>query len=400
MNAVDPCGSVRQIRRMRSIRILCAASVIAAAAACGGAESANTDVVRVDSAGVKIITSTRADTTLSWRFDTVGVLTDSVGEPWLFTGVTRNHVLTDRAGRTYVLEREPAIRRFGRDGVYERSFGRKGGAPGEMGFGYQIFQQGDSIGVVDLNRNAFVRWGHDLEPINDLPRTGAFERASRVAFRVGGAWVERSSFDSTGSKTMLFADTMSTTPVFEVFEGRPKMMQACGGRLGFAMQSFFAPRILWTNSGARVLATLGPEYDLRLYEGSNLLAIIRRDLPMRAPTEDDLLRLYPEGLKIEFGGGTPCVVPLADLKQNVGFAALMPHVHGVALLSDGTMWVRRSLDAEKPPVLDVFGSDGAYVGSVTGFHLPVGLLPNGELLVPQDDEESGGVVIRRIRIVK
>jgi hypothetical protein len=385
---------------MRTFRILCVAGVIAAATACGGAESVATDVVRVDSAGVKIITSTRADTTLSWRFDTVGVLTDSVGDTWLVTGVTRNHVLTDRAGRTYVMEREPAIRRFGRDGVYERSFGRKGGAPGEMGFPYHLFQQGDSVGVVDLERNALVRWGDDLAPISDLPRAGAFERASRVAFRVGGAWVERSSFDSTGEKTMLFADTLSSTPVFEVFEGRQKMMQACGGRVGFAMPSFFSPRILWTNSGARVLATLGPEYDLRLYEGARLLAIIRRDLPLRAPTDEDLKRLYPEGLKLQFGGGAPCVIPLADLKQNVGFAPLMPHVHGVALLSDGTMWVQRSLQAEKPPVLDVFGSDGAYAGSVTGFYLPVGLLPNGELLVPQDDEDSGGLVIRRIRIVK
>lgn len=381
---------------MRSFRILFAAGVIAAAAGCGDAESANTNVVRVDSAGVKIITSTRADTTLSWRFDTVGVLTDSVGEPWLFTGVTPNYVLTDRAGRTYVLEREPAIRRFGRDGVYERSVGRKGGAPGEMEFPFQLFQQGDSIGVVDLNRNAFVRWGDDLAPINDLPRAGAFERASRVAFRVGGAWVERSSFDSTGSKTMLFADTMSTTPVFEVFEGRTKMMQACGGRAGFAMQSFFSPRILWAHSSARVLATLGPAYDLRLYEGSRLLAIIRRDLPMHVPTEDDLRRLYPEGLKIQFGNGVNCVIPLADLRQNVGLAPLMPHVHGVALLSDGTMWAQRSLQTEKPPVLDVFGSDGAYAGTVTGFYLPVGLLPNGEILVPQDDEDSGGIVIRRI----
>ena len=78
----------------------------------------------------------------------------------------------------------------------------------------------------------------------------------------------------------------------------------------------------------------------------------------------------------------------------------MPAVHGLTLLSDGTMWVQRSVRNERPVVLDVFGSDGAYVGTLRGYHLPVGLLPNGELLVPIDDEESGGLVIARMGVRK
>jgi hypothetical protein len=74
-------------------------------------------------------------------------------------------------------------------------------------------------------------------------------------------------------------------------------------------------------------------------------------------------------------------------------------VQGLSLTKDGTMWVQRSLRNE-PPVLDVFGSDGAYAGTVRGFGLPLGLLPNGELLVPQEDEESGGFVITRLRVTK
>ena len=70
----------------------------------------------------------------------------------------------------------------------------------------------------------------------------------------------------------------------------------------------------------------------------------------------------------------------------------------LVLLSDATMWVRRSVTSEETPVLDVFGSDGAYVGTVRGYHLPVGLLPNGELLVPIEDEESGGLVIARMGV--
>ena len=55
---------------------------------------------------------------------------------------------------------------------------------------------------------------------------------------------------------------------------------------------------------------------------------------------------------------------------------------------------------QKPQRIDVFGSDGAYAGTLTGYYLPVGRLPNGELLVPMDDEESGGIVIARMRVTR
>jgi hypothetical protein len=398
VNGVDAFCTEGQIGPMRLSPILAAAVL---AAACAREPAGDARVVRTDSAGVRIITSTGPDTVLPWRFELVDVLKDSLGEPWLFTGVTPELVLTDRAGRTYVLEREPAVRRFGRDGVYERSFGRKGGAPGEMEFPMALMQQGDSVVAWDGAREVMVRWGPELEPINDLPLRDAFANARRVAFRTGGAWVERYDFDSTGRRNRLFADTNATEPLFTLADSSPpKQLQACGGRIAIALPLFFGPQLLWTTAGPRMLANLGPGYDLRLYEGPRLLASIRRDLLMRAPTEADLQRMYPEGLKFAFGGASGCTVPLDDIRQQVGFAPEMPFVHGLALLSDGTMWVQRSVRNEKPPVLDVFGSDGAYVGTVSGFHLPVGLLPNGELLVPRDDEESGGLVIQRMRVTK
>lgn len=383
---------------MRLSPILAAAVL---AVACAREPATDARVVRADSAGVRLITSTGPDTVLPWRFELVDVLKDSLGEPWLFTTVTPEMVLTDRAGRTYVLEREPAVRRFGRDGVYERSFGRKGGAPGEMEFPVALMQQGDSVVVFDGGRDAMVRWGPELEPINDIALRDGFANARRVEFRTGGAWVERYDFDSTSRRNRLFADTNASEALFTLADSsRPKMMQACGGRIGFAMPTFFSPALEWTTAGARMLVNLGPGYDLRLYEGPRLLASIRRDLPMRASTEADLRRVYPEGLKFAFGGGAGCTVPLDEVIQGVGLADEMPFVHGLALLSDGSMWVQRSVRNEKPPILDVFGSDGAYAGTVTGFYLPVGLLPNGELLVPRDDEESGGLVIQRMRVTK
>lgn len=396
---VDGFRTQMQIRRMR--RLIGLGLLSLTLAACGAEAPVSTDVVRADSAGVKLITSLRADTALAWKFDTVGTLTDSLGEPWLFTGVSPQMVLTDRAGRTYVLEREPAIRRFGRTGQYERSVGRKGGGPGEMGFPFSLVQQGDTLGVVDMERAALVRWGPDFEPISDLPLRDGLARTQRIAFRVGGFWLERYSFDSTGTTVELRADTTGGESLMSLFQPTPtnrRMLEACGGRMSLMQPRFFEPTLQWDNDGARVLAYTGPTYELRLYEGSRLLAIVRRDLPPTAPTMDDVRRLYPEGMKVQ-AGAMNCEISLENLTEGAEMAATMPFANGVALTKDGTMWVQRSLGNE-PPVLDVFGSDGAYAGTVRGFGLPLGLLPNGELLVPQEDEESGGFVITRVRVTR
>lgn len=370
-------------------------------AACGESAPADASVVRSDSAGVRIVTSTGPDTTLPWRLEPIGVFRDSLGEPWLFTGLSPQTVLTDRAGRTYVLEQEPAIRRFGRDGTYERSIGRKGGAPGEMQSAFSLVQQGDSLAVIDFMRSAIVRWGPELEPIADLPLRDGLERVSQVAFRSGGLWVQRFAFDSSGSRTLLFGDSTAGEPLLsledESFSGG--RMLRCGDRMQLQQPMFFAPTLRWIAQGPRMLANVGPDYELKLYEGNRLLASVRRAIPERAPTIDDLRRLYPEGMTMR-GPGITCTIPLEDLVEGALMAPVMPQVHGLALLSDGTIWVQRSLRGEKPPALDVFGSDGAYVGTLSGYFLPVGLLPNGELLLPADDEDSGGVVITRLKVTR
>ncbi|MBA3853577.1 MAG: hypothetical protein C0503_04125 [Gemmatimonas sp.] len=370
--------------------------------ACGREQVQQANVVRADSAGVRIVTSTGRDTVLPWRFDTIGVLSDSLGEPWLFTGVSPQYVITDRAGRTYVFEREPAIRRFGRDGRFERNVGRKGGAPGEMELPFQLLQQGDSIAVLDPGRNALVRWGPDLEPIADIPLRGGFEGVMRVAFRTGGLWQMVSSYDSTGNIAVLRGDTTGETVLARLYEPVPKnprMLTGCGGRVTLTQPNFFARSIHWDAEGARALVYAGPNYELALYEGNRLLASVRRDLPTRSPTIDDLRRQFPDGLKLQIPGAE-CTIPLSELMAGPTLEGTMPFAFGVVLLSDGSMWVQRSVRNEKPAVLDVFGSDGAYAGTVRGYHLPVGLLPNGELLVPIDDEESGGLVIARMRVLR
>lgn len=295
--------------------------------ACGGAAPAVDGVVRVDSAGVRLITSTRSDTALGWRFVAIGDLAHADGTPWVFDAVTPRRVQTDRAGRTYVLAGDSAVVRFGRDGRQDRLLGRRGGDAGGFVAPVSIGSQGDTLVVLDTAKAALVRFGPTLDPLPDRPLVGALARVDWLAFRVGGAWVRRDG--------ALIADTVAGTP-----------LHPAG-----------ASSVLPHAAGPRLLVHAGPAYGLALYEGPRPIAVLRR-------------------------GG----VHATDV------------VEGVVLQSDARMYVRRHAADGSAAVIDVFGTDGAYVGTLPDAALPVALLPNGELLRPRPSADGRGVVLTRWQV--
>ncbi len=365
--------------------------------ACDGAEDASSDVIRTDSAGVRLITSGARDTVLPWTFKEIDVLRDSLGEPWLFTNVFTFHVLADRAGRTYVMTRDPAVIRFGRDGRYERTIGRKGGGPGEFQFPIAIGAQADAIWVRDAAKRGLVRFLPDLSPAPDLRLEGALANSEMLAFRNGGLWFRRNDVSDTLQVYSVFADTLGSEPLRRVAtKVSGGVSFGCIG-LPFATP-LFAPQISMQASAARLLVNDQPGYELWLYEGARPLASIRRPLVPHVPTEADVRGQYPKGMTIGFGPGRPnCVVPVEEMMAKQGVALQYPFIFDVALLPDATMWALRTPHVVRPAIVDVFNSEGVYVGSTTGMGLPLAMLPNGELLFARDDEESGGTVIVRMK---
>jgi hypothetical protein len=374
------------------------AGVLPILAACGRERGGEPGVVRADSAGIQLVTSTGPDTLLAWRFEEVGVMLDTLGQPYLFTQLWNRGVVTDRAGRTYVLTRDPSVLRFGRDGRLERVLGRRGEGPGEMQLPAILAVQGDTLAVLDLMKRALVRWSPTFDPIGDRRLEGALAGANDLAFRTGGLWYQQWAFTDSSLRVAFHTD--STGPPLHVVE------QPSGGAVRFSCVGLnqstplFNPTITWSASGVRVLVNAGAGYDLRLYEGARPVAVVRRDAPSRAPTVDDVRELYPEGYQVRFGGDRPpCVVPVDEVMRGFGVAPVYPAVHELALLSDGTMWVQRNPRAASTPVIDVFASNGAYAGTTRGARLPLGRLPNGELLVPRLDEDSGGWLLARMRVM-
>ena len=366
-------------------------------AACGGASAAASDVVRTDSAGVRLITSGARDTVLPWTFREIDLFRDSLGEPWLFTNVVPAIVLADRGGRTYVVTREPSIVRFDRSGRFDRTIGRKGGGPGEFEFPVSIGSQGDTIFVRDGIKQALVRFLPNLSPATDRRLEGALARANQLFFRTGGLWFRQMDVTDSTRVVSVFADTLGGAPLRRVSD-RLGVAVDFGCIKGGGMAPVFAPQLLLHANVARLLVNAQPAYELWLYEGPRAIASIRRPLAPRAPTAADVRGLYPNGMIFSLGGGrADCIIPAEEVMSKQGVAAQYPFVFDVMLLPDGTMWALRTPQAVRPAVVDVFNSEGVYAGTTTGMGLPLAMLPNGELLFARDDAESGGVVIVRMK---
>lgn len=368
--------------------------------ACGREAAPEPGVTRADSAGVRIITSGAEEQELAWTFERIDVLRDSVGEPWLFDRFMRHHLITDRAGRTYVLlTRDGQIARFGRDGRYERMIGRRGGGPGEMQFPIALGQQGDSLFVYDVGKRALVRFGPTFDPLPELRLDGALAQTGWMAFRTGGLWFETSPQTDSTQGEAIWADTTASTPLQQVSTrlGTPVDF----GCIGLPRPTpIFSPQLSAAASGPRMVIGMQPAYEIWLYEGPRPIASVRRPLALRAPTDADVRVLFPEGMRIGVPGGPVCSVPLEDLVAKQGVAPALPFIWDVQLLSDGTIWALRSQMQDSTQSVDVFNTSGVYQGTARGRRLPVALLPNGEMLFPEDDEDSGGIVIARVRVTQ
>lgn len=230
---------------MRFLRwVFCA--VVVASAGCRATPPGDPDVTRVDSAGVRLLTSRHAEMALPWRVEEIGLLSAADGTPWRFDRVAPDLVQADRAGRTYVLAGDSAIVRFGRDGRSDRLLGTRGSAPGAFVRPTTIGTQGDSLVILDAGKSALVRFGPSLDPLPDRPLVGALTGATWLRFRVGGVWRWQDG--------VLVADTVSGASL--VPDGMTLRPHAVGPRL---------------------LVAEATGYVVRLYEGPRLLAVLRRD---------------------------------------------------------------------------------------------------------------------------
>jgi hypothetical protein len=370
-------------------------------AACGEraatAETSDADVT--DSAGVRVVSSSGTDKPLPWTFTERHVYSDSTGEPMLFNGLHESLVVVGRAGDVFVLEHgNNSVAHFDSTGRMLGRLGKKGRGPGELGLPLSMAIRGDTITVLDVSKDALVRWTTAGKIVPEQRLEGE-DRHLQGAF----AWVNdallfdrRTISDSADLSTLIRATPAGDSALLSVSgkRGAPvafKCMQLS------AAQPIFSPALYWSAAQNGVAVNAEQRYVVWIYDGKGRRTMsIRRDVPVRAPTLDDVRLLYPEGMKM-VGGAGACTVPVEEVVQKQGLSPTMPVIHALQLLDDGTLWVRRTLRAVKPVVTDVFSKDGAYLGTVQGVRV-LRMLPGGDLLVSKDDDDTGGQLLARVSV--
>jgi hypothetical protein len=160
----------------------------------------------------------------------------------------------------------------------------------------------------------------------------------------------------------------------------------------------FASDLAWGSSGNRIAVTHRVPYVLDLYQGNRLVTSIRRGMERITATTDHVRRLYPEGMTVQFGGGGKCTVDAEDIIEKLGTGGDVPFIRAITFGADSTIWVERYTFKDEPAKLDVFASDGRYLGTLTGYGLPMGFIGEDLVLFPLEDEDTGARLVGIYRL--
>lgn len=394
---------MRQTHVTRSIAIAATLVLAASTAACGGEGGAASRVQRTDSAGVEIVTSGGTDAPLAWRFESVRAMGGRDEGPESFFQIDPTAVRADARGNTYILDRgNHRVLVFGPDGRHLRSMGKQGGGPGEMQFPASLALAPDgSVGVLDPMLGQMVRFGADGRVLPGMPLNRDAGMPESAAFAGDASVMLTRSFDAErGSTQKLAMMAGADTTVLAQMQnppGKPVKFPNCQVTIS-SMPPMFEPAINWTAAGGRVAVNPGPDYEVRVYEGGRHVRTLRRQVAPQPATRELAERSVPDGeLSIRFGSGQ-CRVPAADVVEARGFAAVMPAIARIAVAPDGGVWVARYTPDQPRPPVDVFGADGAYLGTLpAGSPFPAAFLPDGGILSVEEDElEVQRVVVYRV----
>jgi 6-bladed beta-propeller len=396
----SPSGPSERQRSARRAVVVVAAGLVA----CGGdASPSPARSSTTDSAGVQIVRGPAVDVPLPWRLTEQRRFGGADSGAQSFTRASRYTVATDGRALIAVLDgdNDNRISVFDARGTLLRAVGQRGGGPGETEFpnGLQVDTAG-GITVFDESKSALVAWGPDGPPLPERQLLSPRGR-SWGSPRLSGdtLYILITQSDSTREVKRLERWTSrDTIAIDSTVTPKPKMvMFKC---VGLALPPLFSPELEWTLREGQVVLTKQARYVVEVHRAGRLVRSIRRDIVPVAARTTDASRLYPQGLKVQFGSGGACVTPSAEVGEKVGVAETLPVVRAVATAPDGSVWVERYTFDGETPAVDVFSADGQYVGTLTGRPLPLGFLGPDQVIFPITNADDGTTVIGVFQIAR
>lgn len=391
------------LRLLPSLVLAAAALAAALSTACAPATERAANADTTDSAGVAIVRGPAADDSLPWTFTEIRRLGGADTGAQAFDAADAYTVATDGISRIAVLDarNDNRVHLFDADGALLRTVGGKGGGPGEMEYPQGIaLEPSGRLSAVDAAKSALLRWDAQGTPLPEQRLDLGYGRVwGMVQLRgdsiyaavdlIGEAMAVRRLERWTPTDTLRIDSTVAPKPAMTRFR--------C---VGLALPPLFTGELTFAVGDDLVAVTQQSAYVVDIHRNGARVRSVRRDVAPVKASAADAVKLYPEGLKVSFGGGGNCTTPATEVGEKLGVAPTLPLVRAMRFAPDGSLWVERYTFPGETPRTDVFDANGHYLGTVTGRSLPLGFLGPDTVLFQVTDEDDGTSVIGVFKITR
>ena len=368
------------------------------AAGCSNDGTDTNLIERSDSSGVEIVMSDAADRRLDWTLEPILTLGGKEEGPEAFYEVTRELVSVDGSGNIFVLDRHNfRVIQFSPAGMVSLVVGQKGSGPGEFArpIGISAGEDG-SFMVLDAGKGSIEWFGTAGSPGT---RVKVGRVRSQFSTSVGALVLHGQRYTREGYQEFLVrvqgGDTLELAST-QTAEIRNYRIESCGGGgPGSTGPVIFAPELRWDSHQSTLVVNSEPGYVVNVYDISGQLRrSVRRGQKPRVATVElaeawAVAHPWKVTRSLLNGDVEECVAPASEVVEKRGYAEFVAQVGRIALAPNGAIWVERYvLGVEESPI-DVFDSNGAYLGTLSNtFPMPLTFTPLGDLLLSERDESD------------
>lgn len=343
--------------------------------ACGMQDSDTPTAVRTDSAGIEIVVSSRHERPLDWRFERLWSVGGSEDEGVLLSSLAEDQIVAGPSGQLYVLDafaRHVLV--LSSAGAVVDTLGREGGGPGELRDPFAISSMSDGgIAVFDYGHGGFVRWSRDGQAVGTV-RMESIPWGTKVAITSTGTLMtsRRPAGGGGHMETLIVQGATETHTLAEMAmpSDRVADFPSCGLRQ-VTVPPLFAPTLHWDTRSDRLAVVSGVTYEIDVYHladhlagesetGPALTQRLRRPILPRTATERLARQAVSEGWDVG-----PCTIPPEEVVRGRGFAEEIPVLESLRFSPDGKLWTLRGQDGDGRQRIDIFESDGEYLGTLS-----------------------------------
>jgi hypothetical protein len=321
--------------------------------------------------GVELLTVRGPDVPLQWTFQPDVVIPAELDGEFRFGEVSPWEVDADREGRVYALDVTGGrVVVFGRSGRFVGTVGRPGQGPGELSEPTALAVSADGeVAVYDFGRGGIARWGPSGE-VPPLDRLDPPFWGPELGMAQWGSIYPSLAPDMREGRVVRLV-VAAETRVGVLAEITQSTISGSFPRCGVGGLPIFEPQLRWALGGDVVAVATGPRYEIELSRNGVLERKIVRDVEPRPASRDLALQEVRDGYELTVP--VRCRISPSELVEARGFAVTVPAISGLAVAPDGSIWVERTVvTGEGDPPIDVFGSDGAYLGTLpSGSPFPV-----------------------------